>query len=330
MSIKISVVVPIYKVEAYLEECIESIIHQSYNNLEIILVDDGSPDRCPEICDEYALKDSRIVVIHKENGGLVSARKAGAKRATGNYVCCIDGDDYIAEDYIKKMAEAAEESNADVVCCGCCFVSEEEKSNHPIPFRPGVYDRLSIEKDIFPFLIQSEDGRYFPLTLCMKAIRSSIYIPAQLRVDPDIICGEDQACAIPCIYKSNCVVILKDCLYYYRQHGNSVTKKSSAPWNGFLKWMEHIRAEIDLSQYDFQEQFYRRVVHEFYSVSKSQFLRDEPYKVIRDDIHKHSNIPLIREAVKNAHFTGSIKMKLIMLALKNQWVYPIYVAAKLI
>ena len=96
MNSLISVIVPIYNVEKYLDKCVDSIINQTYKNLEIILVDDGSPDNCPQMCDDYAKKDSRIRVVHKENGGLSDARNAGMKVATGEYVSFIDSDDYIS------------------------------------------------------------------------------------------------------------------------------------------------------------------------------------------------------------------------------------------
>ena len=98
MGEKTSVIVPIYKVEEYLHRCIDSIINQTYTNLEIILVDDGSPDNCPMICDEYAKKDSRIRVIHKKNGGLSDARNAGLEIATGEYIGFVDSDDWIHKD----------------------------------------------------------------------------------------------------------------------------------------------------------------------------------------------------------------------------------------
>ena len=100
MENKVSVIIPVYKVEKYLEKCIDSVINQSYSNLEIILVDDGSPDNCGKICDKYAKKDNRIRVIHKTNGGLSDARNNGIKIATGNYIAFIDSDDYVTEDYI--------------------------------------------------------------------------------------------------------------------------------------------------------------------------------------------------------------------------------------
>lgn len=101
----ISIVVPIYKVEKELDRCVQSIMHQTYRNIEIILVDDGSPDKCPAMCDEYAKKDERIVVIHKKNGGLSDARNAGLRIAKGDYVMYVDSDDYIESDACEKLIE---------------------------------------------------------------------------------------------------------------------------------------------------------------------------------------------------------------------------------
>ncbi len=114
----VSVIVPIYRIERYLGLCIESLINQTYKNLEIILVNDGSPDRCPEICDLYASKDMRIKVVHKVNGGLVSARKAGWKVATGQYAAYVDGDDWVEPSYYEILVETAVNTNADMVCSG--------------------------------------------------------------------------------------------------------------------------------------------------------------------------------------------------------------------
>ncbi len=113
----ISVIVPVYKVEKYIEKCVDSIISQTYDNLEIILVDDGSPDKCPHICDRYKKMDGRIKVIHKENGGLSSARNAGLDICSGEYIAFIDSDDCIAEDYIEKLYSAMETENADIALC---------------------------------------------------------------------------------------------------------------------------------------------------------------------------------------------------------------------
>ncbi len=127
----VSVIVPVYKVEEYLSRCIESIINQTYKNLEIILVDDGSPDNCPQICDEYAKKDNRIKVIHKENGGLSDARNAGMKIATGEYTAFIDSDDYIDLSMFEHMVQVSIVEKADIVECNVYSVYDNciEKYN---------------------------------------------------------------------------------------------------------------------------------------------------------------------------------------------------------
>lgn len=117
MTPLISVIIPIYKVEDYLDECVQSVIHQTYKNLEIILVNDGSPDKCPQICDEYAKLDNRIIVIHKKNGGLSDARNAGLKQATGDFISFVDSDDFIDTTMYEKMLEYQQESDADIVSC---------------------------------------------------------------------------------------------------------------------------------------------------------------------------------------------------------------------
>jgi Glycosyltransferases involved in cell wall biogenesis len=121
---KISVIVPVYKVEPYLRKCIDSICNQTFLNLEIILVDDGSPDSCGDICEEYAKKDARVIVVHKENGGLSDARNAGSVHATGDYIIFIDSDDYIALDMFEYLYTNIKEAKAEVSTCQAFDVYE--------------------------------------------------------------------------------------------------------------------------------------------------------------------------------------------------------------
>lgn len=124
MDSLISIVVPIYNVEPYLPRCVDSLLGQTYTNLEIILVDDGSPDNCPKICDEYVKKDNRIKVIHKKNGGLSDARNAGMQVATGEYISFIDSDDWIRPEMIEDMYNRMIEDNSDLVSSGVIWVDE--------------------------------------------------------------------------------------------------------------------------------------------------------------------------------------------------------------
>ena len=125
---KVSIIIPIYKVEKYMEECLESLRNQTYTNLEIILCDDESPDGCPEICEQYVQMDERFKVLHKKNGGAASARNAGLEIATGDYLGFVDSDDVVEEDYIEKLVYLLEENDADISVCAFTnlFVNTEE------------------------------------------------------------------------------------------------------------------------------------------------------------------------------------------------------------
>ena len=139
----ISVILPIYNVEEYLPRCIESVIHQTYTNLEILLVDDGSPDRCPQICDEYAKKDERIQVLHKVNGGLSDARNQGAKIATGKYITFIDSDDYVTETYVEYLYDLLEKYHTRMALCTHTVVFE---AGNTIKYGQGGYEALTSEQ----------------------------------------------------------------------------------------------------------------------------------------------------------------------------------------
>ena len=131
----ISIIVPVYNVEQYLDDCLVSILNQTYKNLEIILIDDGSTDNSGKICDEYAKKDSRIIVFHKENGGVSSARNAGLRIAKGIYIGFVDPDDWIAEDMYEVLYLNAKKYDADVsVCKSKIVINRNLKSNAPIVF----------------------------------------------------------------------------------------------------------------------------------------------------------------------------------------------------
>lgn len=154
----VSVIVPIYKVEKYLKKCVDSILDQTYTNLEIILVDDGSPDNCPKFCDEYAKQDDRIKVIHKENGGLSDARNAGMKIATGEYVSFIDSDDYISCDFIETLYYTIKAENSDIVECD--IVRFEDGTTPVIEKENCDINSFSTEKGLSMLMAESKFHQY--------------------------------------------------------------------------------------------------------------------------------------------------------------------------
>lgn len=152
----ISVIVPIYKVEQYLDECVQSIRNQTYTNLEIILVDDGSPDNCPEMCDNYARQDSRIKVIHKKNGGLCSARNAAISIAKGDYIGFVDGDDYISDTMYEELLKACEEHGAGIAYSNFMSVDNNRvKLHHCDDWYFGFSELLSSE--LFMYRVLKND-----------------------------------------------------------------------------------------------------------------------------------------------------------------------------
>ncbi len=122
---KISVIIPVYNVEKYLRQCLDSIVNQTYRDLEIIIIDDGSPDKCGEICDEYAARDKRIKLVHQENKGLSAARNEGIRRATGKWLTFVDSDDWLETDYFQKMIPLLEKAQPDVLCAGGVYMEEK-------------------------------------------------------------------------------------------------------------------------------------------------------------------------------------------------------------
>lgn len=223
----LSVIVPIYQIKEYLSKCIESIQQQTYHDLEIILVDDGSTDGSGEICDKYAVRDSRIKVIHKVNGGLVSARIAGIKVATGEYVTYVDGDDWIDRDYYEGLIKKAEQYHVDIVMSGFTKnIDNVEIPNHN-EMACGYYAKEDVERKLFPLMLYDDNSGIPGIFTYVwnKIFRLELLYRHQLSVDNSISIGEDAACVYPAILSAKSIFIDKSKGYHYRQRAGSMLKK---------------------------------------------------------------------------------------------------------
>ena len=225
----ISVVVPIYNLDAYLYQCVSSIVEQTYKSLEIILVDDGSTDNALEICEYFRKSDGRIRVIAKPNGGLVSARKAGLNAATGKYVFYVDGDDWINSDCILQYHKLASAYDTDIVVGDYRreFLGNFVTIRNSIS--SGFYNRSRIENEIFPCMISH--GEFFNHGLKTyswgKLYKRSAILALQNQVPDEIMIAEDAALIYPAIYQSNAIYIADIALCNYRQRPNSILKSTS-------------------------------------------------------------------------------------------------------
>lgn len=222
-----SVIVPIYCMEAYLGRCVDSILAQSVSDFEAILVDDGSPDGCPAICDAYAAADRRVRVLHKPNGGLVSARQAGIQAASGDYVVYVDADDWIAPDLLERARALIRAYDADIVSFGVSHIrgADTWETYEPVP--EGFYDRAALERELYPRLLLSRDMERTLYYLCGKAIRRSLVKGHQLRVPREIALGEDVSCLMPTYLDARRVYISKERMYFCRYRTDSMTRSFS-------------------------------------------------------------------------------------------------------
>lgn len=219
-----SVIVPVYKVENYLKACVDSVLGQTFSDFELILVDDGSPDNCPKICDDYAKGDPRIKVVHKKNGGLVSARIAGIKEATGEYVYNLDSDDLIENDALENAYNIIKETNAEIVS----FARRWVMNGNTIKITgddigEGFYDKESIKSQLFPKILMDQDMKHLSFYITGKAIKRELITPHQLNVSEKISLGEDLCSVIPCYLNAQSIYISEKTAYLYTVRCDSLS-----------------------------------------------------------------------------------------------------------
>ena len=242
----ISVIVPVYKVEQYLDRCVESIVNQTYQHLEIILVDDGSPDRCPEMCDEWAEKDSRIKVIHKENGGLSDARNAGLKAATGQYIAFVDSDDWIDKTFIDYLYRAITDTGADLSACDVCFVPDGEEL-------PDCMESFGTVQTCFPEEAIGEllKGSSFRATVWNKIYKAELLYGETFEIGR---LHEDEFFSYRIFDKCSRLAFVDLPLYCYRQRADSIMSTYSI---GHLDALEAYSRRLELLKHKYPD-LYRR------------------------------------------------------------------------
>lgn len=256
--VKVSIVVPIYNIEKYLEKCIKSLISQTYNNIEIILVDDGSTDKSAVICDKFASEDKRIEVIHKENGGLSSAREAGITATTGDYVMIVDGDDWLDSHTIQRCINVLEE-NENVKCILFSYVKEFENNSIPMHVMDGTkyFSQKEAEDKIYRRLFGLSDTELSHpermdnvVSCCMKLYKTEIARNGKYYDTKVVGSSEDALFNMYALYKSGEMIYLDECFYHYRKISTSLTnayrKDLDKKWNTLFSEMNKIIEEKNL------------------------------------------------------------------------------------
>lgn len=251
----VSLIVPVYKVDKYIHRCVDSILYQSYDHIEIILVDDGSPDDCPLICDQYADLDDRVLVVHQTNSGLSEARNAGIRIATGEYISFVDSDDYLDSQYVSKLVALVEQYDCSLAMCS---FSTDDSSD--IAFNDGVYSGL----DILRFSLMNGAWWY-------EVAWNKLYEKSLLTDDffPKGKINEDEFVFHSLVYGCKSIALTSDKLYHYSYNKDSITKSRMT-----IKSFDSIEARIDRLNFCIENK-----LEEFYQPAAKQLLHSFLYMV---------------------------------------------------
>ena len=265
-DIKISVVVPVYNVEKYLNQCVDSVLAQTYKNIEVILVDDGATDSSPAICDEYAEKDSRVKVVHKKNGGLSSARNSGIKVATGDYLMFIDSDDYWNADFVlRELIDKTLASDADITCFGYREYFDGENT-----YGKGI-DNIALAQcsgEGFDLLEKMFSKGVFISSACTKIVKSNLIQPDTLFVEG--ITSEDIDWTARLLIKARSFSVYPNSFYVYRQRNNSIVH--SIKYENLKMLADNIIRCLDYSK-DIKDAKLLKLYYNYVSYQYISFLR---------------------------------------------------------
>lgn len=241
LKYKISVIVPVYNKKDYLDECIESILSQTYGNLELILVDDESTDGSGAICDKYADVDGRVKVIHQKNGGPTAAVVSGMREAVGDYYTFVDSDDYVSKDMLESMSKCLIGKPGEIVCCN--HVLEKRRETVPViqPLPPGVYEGAKLDEEIKDKLM-GQENRIIPMSRCMKLCEKSVFAGNEQYYDTRLRMGDDFNLIYPALLAAERVVIMEEALFYHYRYVEDSIVHGYDPNNAVsvIRWYEVI------------------------------------------------------------------------------------------
>lgn len=326
----ISIIVPVYNVEQYLIRCIDSLIYQTYQNIEIVLVDDGSPDNSGKICDDYADRESRIKVIHQKNAGVTEARIAGFEFSSGEYISFIDSDDYVSSDYIEHLYGFIKKFHVELACCqyynvyGEKLVPECRKT-------VGYFDRKGIETLLsknFLYDYKQKRAAFFPGQCCKMMARK--WVSASLYKSRGLKWGEDITMLIDVLYQISSLYISSELKYYYVQHQGQTTRSADvSTWNNLV---EHWRTilKLDVNHYMTSQLAYRilRYVQVF---MKNNLVLAVPYVDFKNNVEAALDNEVVRDFFVGYPYKNlTLIDRIFVITMKHKQYWFFYLAGKLV
>lgn len=331
----VTIVVPVYNVDKYLSECIESILHQSYKNYELILVDDGSTDNSPQICDYYQQKDSRIKVFHKSNGGLMSAWKYGVERASGEYIGFVDSDDWIDENMYDRMLSVALETKADMVCSALvCEYPDGKRSFEKIKLQPGFYDKPKIEKEINPYLLISKQfhARGLSPNRVTKLFKKNKLALILDDCDERVSIGEDVVTTFAFLKVADTLYLIDDfCPYHYRINQTSMIQTFSKSKYQKIEILKETLLKVDSQYggYHFEVQIHTDYIDLFLRIMESEMSVTRGKKLLKS-IQDSFQTEKVQQSLEICDKTMlSNKDKLYLFLLRKNLIIPLIAIRRL-
>lgn len=321
MTPLLSVIVPVYNTKKYIRKCIDSILAQTYENYELILVDDGSTDGSSEICDEYARTHEKISVIHKENCGLLHTRKVGFNKACGEYISYVDSDDYIDSEMYEYMVGKLCEYNADIAICNMAYDVNGEIENFSSFTFDGFFEKERLINEIYPYMLYSDNPQItaLPPSLCNKIIRKSVLKRALEDSDNTISFGEDALCSFPSLLDAESVYVCSDkCFYKYRQVSGSLTRAYDEKLLDKFNLLITLLDKAFVSRgFDAKNQLHSYAVNFSVEIIRNQLLFDKkPFAKRIEKIDRYLNFQSIKtafEKVPSDSFDKSKRVKLFLI-----------------
>ena len=323
---KLSIVVPVYNVEKYLDRCMTSILNQEFSDWEMILVDDGSTDRCPALCDSYAEKDPRIKVIHKKNGGLSSARNAGLRIASGEYVGFVDSDDTIRKDMYSRMIQAAEEYQTDFVMSDYMRVFSDSTSTLMTQkIEAGLDTKDRIKTEIYHSLIMGSNIDYGPVLEVWRSMyRRSFLSDNDLTFKDDVRWSEDNLFSAFAGYHAESFYYLKgEGLYnYHRNEGTITTSYKKGAWQVYSRMHEYLQDYFaEKKDYDFSQELKWHMIY-YACVCASQTKALDKQEATQE-LGMILNSPQLVSAFRNIDLSGVNKKLRVQLFLMKHKAVPL-------
>lgn len=329
---KISIVVPIYKVpEKFLRRCIESLMNQTLKNIEIVLVDDESPDNCGKICDEYHAKDSRIRVLHQKNKGLSGARNSGVNASNGDWITFVDGDDFIELDMCEKLYNAIED-DIDIICCGVIkdYGSKLVKYNYENLYENNkkylTHEDLNYMRDMLLNFNGNNAWAYAKLIKKELIVTNHVYHDEKLRQG-----AEGLEFNVRLFKVSKGIKFIKEYEYHYVYNDNSITTTHNEKNHEYvIKCFEQIEKNIDMKNEKTVSWFYNRLLYVIVTTAISGYFNPtnkENYKTKKSKYKSYLNNDMLKNALKRI-YNIDIKRKIILYLIKFNMFKPVELIAK--